>query len=101
MGDEYNRGMRFSWQQFLIWLARCLMIWVLLRMPTLSQPLIVLGPPLTVVTLHPNVCVHTRLTDEVEEWKIQRTLAMVREMGAQTIVEYFPWAYYEGAENDY
>ena len=60
-----------------------------------------MGPPQTVKTTHPKVCVHTRLTDEVEEWKIQRTLAMAREMGARTIVEYFPWAYYEGAEDDY
>jgi hypothetical protein len=41
--------------------------------------------------------VHTRLTDEVEEWKIKRTLEMVREMGAPWIVEYFPWAYVESA----
>ncbi|MEA3345374.1 MAG: beta-galactosidase [Chloroflexota bacterium] len=39
--------------------------------------------------------VHTRLTDEVEPWKIRRTLQMVREMGAPWIVEYFPWAYCE------
>ncbi|MBV7329249.1 cellulase family glycosylhydrolase [Chloroflexi bacterium TSY] len=39
--------------------------------------------------------VHTRLTDEVEEVKIKRTLEMVREMGATWIVEYFPWAYVE------
>jgi hypothetical protein len=41
--------------------------------------------------------VHTRLTDEVESWKIKRSLEMVREMGAPWIVEYFPWAYYEPA----
>src|SRR6185503_15888228 len=98
MADEYNRGMRFSWKQFSVWLVRGLLIWTFLRMPTLSRPLIVLGPPQTVITQHPTVCVHTRLTDEVDEWKIQRTLMMVREMGAKTIVEYFPWAYYEGAE---
>jgi len=45
--------------------------------------------------------VHTRLTDEVEEWKIKRTLEMVREMGAPWIVEYFPWAYYEGEKGIY
>jgi len=39
--------------------------------------------------------VHTRLTDEVEEAKIARTLEMVRAMGAGWIVEYFPWAYME------
>jgi GH35 family endo-1,4-beta-xylanase len=41
--------------------------------------------------------IHTRLTDEVEPWKIKRSLEMVREMGASWIVEYFPWAYYEPA----
>ena len=43
---------------------------------------------------------HTRLTDEVEEWKIQRSLQLVREMGAPWIVEFFPWAYYQGADGD-
>ncbi|MCE2490587.1 MAG: beta-galactosidase [Anaerolineae bacterium] len=38
---------------------------------------------------------HTRLIDEVWEWKIQRILQIVREMGAETIVEFFPWAYFE------
>jgi len=83
------------------WALRCAAVWALLKLPAAPRPLIVMGPPQTVKTTHPIVCVHTRLTDEVEEWKIQRTLAMAREMGASTIVEYFPWAYYEGAENDY
>ncbi len=48
-----------------------------------------------VLTTNPKVGVHTRLTDEVEAWKIQASLAMVREMGAPWIVEYFPWAYIE------
>ncbi|MFQ6099799.1 MAG: beta-galactosidase [Anaerolineae bacterium] len=60
--------------------------------------LVVLGPPQQVVTTNPIVGVHTRLTDEVEEWKIQRTLQMVREMGAPWIVEYFPWPYIEPEE---
>lgn len=50
-----------------------------------------------VVTRLPQLCVHTRLIDEVWEWKIQRSLQLVREMGADTIVEFFPWAYIEGA----
>ncbi len=54
-----------------------------------------LGPPQQTVTVNPIVGVHTRLTDEVEEWKIQRTLQMVRQMGAPWIVEYFPWPYIE------
>lgn len=65
---------------FLIWRART------------AVPL---GPQRTVQTVNPKMGVHTRLTDEVEPWKIKRTLEMVREMGAPWIVEYFPWAYYE------
>jgi hypothetical protein len=42
------------------------------------------------------LCVHTRLIDEVFEWKIQKSLELTREMGATTIVEFFPWAYFEG-----
>jgi hypothetical protein len=60
--------------------------------------LMVLGPPQRVVTANPIVGVHTRLTDEVEEWKIRRTLQMVREMGAPWVVEYFPWPYIEPEE---
>ena len=59
------------------------------------QPSATLGPPQTVQTNHPILCVHTRLTDEVEPWKVLLSLQMVREMGAPTIVEYFPWAYAE------
>lgn len=58
-------------------------------------PLVVPGPQQTVVTRNPKLGLHTRLTDEVEPWKIKRSLQMVREMGAPWIVEYFPWAYYE------
>ena len=54
-----------------------------------------LGPQQVVHTVNPKLGIHTRLTDEVEPWKIKRTLEMVREMGAPWIVEYFPWAYVE------
>ncbi len=54
-----------------------------------------LGPQQQVTTLNPKMGVHTRLTDEAEEWKIKRSLELVREMGVPWIVEYFPWAYYE------
>ncbi len=60
-----------------------------------------LGPQHTVETINPKMGVHTRLTDEVEEWKIKRTLEMVREMGAPWIVEYFPWAYLEPRQGQY
>ncbi|MFW5941308.1 MAG: hypothetical protein ACOCXI_05885 [Chloroflexota bacterium] len=78
-----------------------LRLFFLLLIVTLLQPppiLVVPGPPQTVETEHPVLGVHTRLTDEVEEWKIQRTLQMVREMGAPWIVEFFPWAYYQGED---
>ena len=62
---------------------------------------VVLDPPQKVTTVNPVVGVHTRLTDEVEEWKIQRTLQLVRQMGSPWIVEYFPWPYIEPARGRY
>jgi GH35 family endo-1,4-beta-xylanase len=59
------------------------------------QPLVALGPQQVVRSINPKMGIHTRLTDEVEPWKIKRTLEMVRQMGASWIVEYFPWAYHE------
>ena len=66
-----------------------------------ADEIIFLGPPQQVVTANPIVGVHTRLTDEVEPWKIQRTLQMVREMGAPWVVEYFPWPYIEPEEDTF
>ncbi len=60
-----------------------------------AYPLVALGPQQTVHSVNPKLGVHTRLTDEVEPWKIKQTLEMVREMGAAWTVEFFPWAYYE------
>src|SRR5690349_4812368 len=45
-----------------------------------------------VETLHPTVGVHTRLAG-LDEATIERTLVQVREMGATTIVDLFPWAW--------
>jgi hypothetical protein len=64
-------------------------------------PLITLGPQQTVHSIDPKMGIHTRLTDEVEPWKIKRTLEMVREMGATWTVEYFPWAYHEPSPGNY
>jgi polysaccharide biosynthesis protein PslG len=61
-------------------------------------------PPAPLITLGPQQVVQTRnplagvFTEEAETWKIQRGLAMVREMGAPWVIEFFPWAYYEPAE---
>lgn len=83
-----------SWRTGLRLLLLVLVIASLQPAPLLVTP----GPPQSVYTEHPIVGVHTRLTDEVEPWKIQRTLQLVREMGAPWIVEFFPWAYYQGAD---
>lgn len=74
--------------------SRLLALFLILPLLLPAPPLITPGPQQTVYTEHPMVGVHTRLTDEVEEWKIKRSLQMVREMGAGWIVEFFPWAYY-------
>jgi hypothetical protein len=70
------------------------LIWILRRVSP-PYPLVVLEGQHTVATQSPVVGVHTRLTDEVDGWKIQHTLRMVREMGAPWIVEFFPWPYIE------
>jgi hypothetical protein len=64
-------------------------------------PLVALGPQQAVRSINPEMGIHTRLTDEVEPWKIKRTLEMVREMGATWIVEYFPWAYHEPSPGNF
>jgi hypothetical protein len=66
-----------------------------------SPDLVTYGEQQNVDTTIPHLGVHTRLTDEVEEWKIQRSLKMVREVGAPWIVELFPWAYYQGEDGGY
>jgi len=101
--------LKFFLQKFGQWVAplvRRLLLWggpgvLLLWGVQAPAILVVMGPPQQVQTLNPKVGIHTRLNDEVEEWKIQRSLALVREMGAPWIVEYFPWAYIEGREGDY
>jgi hypothetical protein len=83
------------------WGVRLAVAFALLRAVLPPQALATLGEARTVYTQQPHVCVHTRLVDEVFEWKILRSLELVREMGASTIVEFFPWAYYEPAEGRY
>ncbi len=79
------------------WLLRLALIGAALAVIAPRPAYVVVGPPQQVETQHPITCVHTRLVDEVEEWKIQRSLVMVREMGATAIVEFFPWPYAEPA----
>ena len=65
------------------------------------ERLIPLGEPQVVDSAKPQVCAHTLLENEVSEWKIQRSLQLVREMGATTIVQFFPWAYFEPQKKVY
>jgi len=83
------------------WIVRVSLLWITLLALTPPGSRAPLEPPQVVETSKPQVCVHTRLIDEVFEWKIQRSLQLVREMGANTIVEFFPWAYIENQENTY
>ncbi len=84
------------------WLAQVAILGVMLYVLATPPPILVtLGAPQTVRTTNPKIGVHTRLTDEVEEWKIKKTLELVREMGATWVVDYFPWGYIENAEGEY
>ena len=49
----------------------------------------------------PLLCMHTLLENEVEEAKIRRSLEMTRELGAGTIVQFFPWPYVESTQGRY
>ncbi len=90
-----NKG-RTRWRAVrTIRLWRTVLLLVCLFAGAPSAPLVPLGPQQVVQSINSKIGVHTRLTDEVEPWKIKRTLEMVREMGATWIVEYFPWAYCE------
>ncbi len=81
-----------------VFLVLAALWWGWLRM---QHPLVPLGPQMHVQTLNPKAGVHTRLENEVEAWKIKKTLEMVRELGTPWIVEYFPWAYSEPRKGDY
>jgi len=85
-----------------MWALRAgLLLLAVLMLSAPTRRLVLIGPVQQVVTLNGKMGVHTRLTDEVEEWKIKRTLELVREMGAPWIVEYFPWGYIESREGHY
>jgi len=94
LSKAFNR----RWGGHLLRIVVLVLVLLGIRAPEI---LVTLDPPQEVVTSNPIVGVHTRLTDEVEPWKIQRTLRMVREMGAPWIVEFFPWPYIEPVEGQY
>ncbi|MCO6450248.1 MAG: beta-galactosidase [Caldilineales bacterium] len=96
--------MRFSRRVALVGVLVFVVIFSLLTIAIwwVQRPVQVdLGPQQQVKTLNPKAGVHTRLDNEVEPWKIKRTLEMVREMGAPWIVEYFPWAFSEPVKGRY
>jgi hypothetical protein len=93
-----TQGWHGDWR---VALRRALLLMVCLLAGAPIVPLVALGPQQTVHSINPKLGIHTRLTDEVEPWKIKRTLEMVREMGATWTVEFFPWAYYEPSPGNY
>ncbi len=78
-----------------------MVLWFIVSQLTPVSFRLQVDPPQTLETEKPHLCVHTDLIHEVDEWKIQRSLQLVREMGASTIVEFFPWAYVEGTPDSY
>ena len=82
-------------------LIALLAIAIALALPRSSSEAVPLGDQQTVETAQPLLCVHTLLENEVEEAKIKRSLQLTRELGAATIVQFFPWAYAEPQPGDY
>lgn len=80
---------------------RLLILFALLSLVRPPSLLITLGEPQTVQTRRPIAGMHTRFTEEAEEWKIQRGLHMLREAGVGWMVEFFPWAYYEPSKGQF
>ncbi len=90
-----------NWRSLSLWAVRIYALSMLLGSILPVEPRATIGPQQYVDSQKQQVCVHTRLIDEVFEWKIQQSLIYVREMGADTIVEFFPWAYIEQADGVY
>ncbi len=95
-----GRLARWLWNRRGLGLRSALFALILLNLAP-APPRILPEPLQSVQTEHPILCMHTRLVDEVEDIKIWRTLRMVREMGAPTIVEFFPWAYVQPRQDVY
>jgi len=66
-----------------------------LALPRPASDRVPLGEQQIVETANRQVCLHTLLENEVREAKIKRSLVLARELGASTIVQFFPWPYYE------
>jgi hypothetical protein len=101
MGAKLRSWWARHWRRALFAVRALLLAVLVLLAGVPISPLVTLGPKQAVRTTNPKMGIHTRLTDEVEPWKIKRTLEMVREMGAPWVVEYFPWAYYEPSPGNF
>lgn len=87
--------MSSRWRWLWVSVRLLVVLWIVVRVLDPPRGIVLLGPQQHVQSINDKIGVHTRLTDEVEEWKIKRSLELVREMGASWIIEYFPWAYSE------
>lgn len=97
---ERKRFLRLILHPWRWYLRLALLGYILSALAPMSHRVFPIKPQ-KVETNKPHVCVHTDLINEVDEWKIQHTLQLVREMGASTIVEFFPWAYIETQKEQY
>jgi polysaccharide biosynthesis protein PslG len=95
MTGSIRRQRKWAWLRILMVVAS------LLLLDRSQRVWVEFGPQQSVVSINPKVGVHTRLTDEVEPWKIQRSFEMVREMGASWVVEYVLWAAHEPSPGKY
>lgn len=84
------------------WIIRgAILIFVLSQLTAPRLRVMLENPSRQVITDKPKVCVHTDLIHEPPESSIQMSLQLIREMGAPTIVEFFPWAYIERTPDVY
>lgn len=95
-----GRGVRWLVQRWALWLRIVLVIWIisLITPANARLPNERFG---AVETKHPILCMHTRLDVEVTDLNVYRTLKMVRDVGAPTLVHLFYWAYLQPAENSF
>lgn len=84
--------------KWMLSLIRVVVIVVMIAQLVPAPFRLLIPPQQTLKTQKAHVCVHTDLIHEVDEWKIQRSLQLIREIGAGTVVEFFPWAYIEGEQ---
>lgn len=84
-----------------VWLLLLATVYIVYATTWSPVEYVELGEAQIVQTTKPLVCVHTLLENEVQERKIKRSLELVREMGASTVVQFFPWAYFEPGDDQY